>query len=160
MKYEDTEAVKDLHCAMERKVGRKLDLPDLMSEPVIASIVGETKDEITHAIFIEAQIECCSASANPLTAEDLKAAIEMLMPVAQGYNIQIARCFVPTSVINNSKTRWQLFMEWLRITFGMRVKPNRPMPIERTLDAVGFTKENETVKQFYMWLLPRDSEAQ
>lgn len=155
----DCVSVQKLHAEMENKVGRKLDLPDLMSEPVIACAVGEIGGKVTHAIFLEAQIECCSASPNPLPAEDLKAAMELLLPIAQGYKIQIARCFVPTVLIQKQRSRWDEFVIWMRVTLGLKVSPDRPMPIERTLDAVGFTKENESIQQFYMWLEPQKREG-
>lgn len=128
----DREAVAAIHAQMENRIGRKLDLPDLLEEPVIVAVVCETDGVITDAIFAEAEAEICAASSTILSPEKLQGAIDLMTPVLKGYRLQIARAFVPTHLLQKRKAR--------------------PAAIERLLNAIGFTKENESVTQFFKWL--------
>lgn len=128
----DKEAVETIHAQMENRVGRKLDLPDLFEEPVIVAVVLEIDGVVTDCIFAEAEAEVCATSSTVLSPEKLQGAIDLMMPVLKGYRLQIARAFVPTRLLTQRK--------------------NRPAAIERLLNAIGFTKENESVTQFFKWL--------
>lgn len=134
----DAEAVAQLHAQMEQRIGTKLDLPVLDERPIIATVVGETDGVVSHCIFLEAEVEVCSASPNVLTAKDAQGAVEMLMPVLDMYRIRIARAFIPSLMLE--------------------AKGKRKSPLARTMDKLGFTRENASVSQFFRWLATKEQE--
>lgn len=131
----DEAAVKALHAEMEAKIGRKLDLPDLDKQPVLVCQVGETNGVVTHGVFAEAEVEVCAIGINPLSAKEMKPAIKRLTEVAQGYNLHIARCYVPVQLLEPNKR-------------------GRKSAISRMLGKIGFTEETGELKQFFKWLVP------
>jgi len=125
-----------LHAALEQRVGRKFDCPDLMERPVLAAVVGRVGGKIEHVIFVEAEAEVQSGSPNVLTAADLAEPIAMLVPVLQSYKIRMTRAFVPTAMLKHGEH-------------------GRKAAIERTLNKIGFTKEKSSLlRQFYRWIPP------
>lgn len=129
----DADRVRALHSQMEQKIGRSLDLPDLMERPVISAAVGETNGIVTHCLFAEAEAELCAASPAVLSPKDMQGAIDILLPNLLYYKIRIARSFVPSEMMQQGKR-------------------GRKSAIARIMDRLGFTKENQTVAQFFKWL--------
>lgn len=128
----DSATVATLHAAMERRIGKKLQLPNLMERPIIAAIIGETDGAVTHCLYLEAEAEVCAASPEPLSAKQMAGAMELLMPTLQHYKIQIVRAYVPEVVLSG--------------------KRGRKGAVVRLLEAMGFTRENNSVAQFYRWI--------
>lgn len=136
----DEAAVVELHHAMERRLGRMMDLPDLSIEPIIAAVVYEAAGKIQHCMFIEAEIEAAILSEKPLSSKRAKHAIDnFLMPAAQKYSLRIVRAFVPANILLK--------------------KNGKEGAVPRLLRKLGFTRENESVVQFFRWLVPQDEEA-
>lgn len=136
----DKEAVENLHHAMEARIGRKMDLPDLSTEPIINAVVYEDGGAILHCMFIEAELEACILSEKALSAKRANEAItKFLLPAAQRYRLRIVRAFVPANLL---------------------LKENgKQGAVPRLLRKLGFTRENETVVQFFRWLVPQDEEV-
>lgn len=133
----DTAAVERLHHAMEARIGRKMDLPDLSTEPIINAVVYEEGGAILHCMFIEAEIEACILSEKPLSSKRAKQAIDkFLMPAAQRYSLRIVRAYVPANILLK--------------------KNGKEGAVPRLLRKLGFTRENETIAQFYRWLVPQE----
>lgn len=133
----DEVAARRLHADLEAMAGRKLDRPDLLGKPVLITVLGETDGVVTHGFYLEAEIEACAMGAAPLASRELAAVINLfLLPVAQQYGIRIARCFVPSALIE-----------------GPRLG-ERKRPLHRLLERMGFTLEQGKVSQFYRWLVP------
>jgi hypothetical protein len=121
---------------MEEKVGTKLDLPDLLSEPVLVALVGETDGVVTHGLFAEAEIEVCAIGSNPLPPSQMRDAEAYILSVCDRFKIRMVRAFVPTSLVPNENSR-------------------KPGALERILKNMGFTRESESlVTQFYRWVKP------
>lgn len=134
-KESDQEAVLALHAKMEERIGRKMDLPDLLSEPVICAVVREEHGVIAHCIFLEAEVEACAIGEKPLSPMDLKEAVaQYLLPIAKHYKLRIVRAFVPATLLIGRRN-------------------GRPGPIPRILKKIGFKQENDTLVQFYRWLV-------
>jgi len=131
---EDEAAVRTLQFAMEERVGRKMDLPDLDREPVVVTQVGLTDGVITHCLYAEAELELCAAGIAPLSAEQMEPAVKRMREVADLYKIRIVRCYVPEVMLTKSKR-------------------GRDSAIERMLKKLGFTRENESMRQFFRWLV-------
>lgn len=131
----DVEAVAALHRAMELRLGRKMDLPDLSREPIFAAVVREADGVVTHCLFLEAEAEACALGEEPLTARDAQQAVnEFLLPAANKYGLRIVRAFVPAKLLLGKK--------------------QRPGPVPRLLNKLGFTKEDYSMVQFFRWLVP------
>lgn len=126
----DAEAVVRLHLEQEARLGREFDLPNLLSEPVLAAVVGETDGVITHCVFLEAEVEACALANAPLPTHELDGALELLTPVVQKYNIGMVRAFVPRGLVK----------------VGQR---GRKAPITRILEHAGFTQDNDSLVQFF-----------
>lgn len=129
----DKAAVQECYANLLKKIGKDWTLPDLMEEPVIAAVVGEIDGKVVTAIFAEAEVEVQIASSEILAANEIQGAMDLLLPIVKGYRLNIARCFVPSEMLTPTKNK-------------------RPAAIERMLKKLGFTKENETVTQFFKWL--------
>lgn len=139
----DPEAVSRLHHAMEKRLGCQLDQPDLGKAPVIAAIVREAKDgEITHCLFLEAEVEACLLAETPAPLAEMKRAVdEMLLPILAGYKIRLARSFAPTAALASRRN-------------------GKSTPVERILRRLGFTKEDASIQQFFRWLVKPESGKQ
>lgn len=136
----DAEGVLALHRSMEKRLGRKMDLPDLSTEPIVNAVVFEENGVLLHCMFIEAEIEACILSEKPLSSKRANAAIEkFLLPAARSYKLRIVRAFVPNSVLLK--------------------KNGKEGAVPRLLRKLGFTRETEAVAQFYRWLVPQDEEG-
>lgn len=142
----DAAAVKVLHAKMEARLNHKLDLPEFAphgifidgtefktQRPVLGVIVGETNGEITHGIFAEAEVEICAIGCNPLPARAARGAEQLLLPTLKAYDLRIARCFIPSTMLTSGTN-------------------GRPSPMARTLKSLGFTEENDVMKQWFRWL--------
>lgn len=129
----DEQAVKTLHARLETKVGRKLDLPDLMKEPVLAALVGETNGVVTHGIFLEAEAEVCVIGDNVLSPKSAREAETYLLSVLERFKIRIVRAFVPTEMVEP--------------------KDKKKPALLRVLEGMGFRREESSlVSQFYRWV--------
>lgn len=132
----DEAALRELHAEMERRLGAKLDLPNLFEEPVVACIVGETNGIVTHGVFGEAEVEICAIGVNPLAPREALEAETYLLSLLDRFRIRMVRAFVPTP-------------------FLKRRKRGRKAPVERLLVAMGFRREQTRfVTQFYRWIRP------
>lgn len=128
----DYEAVCLLHMQMEKKIGRRLDLPNPGERPVLICVVGETSGEVTHAVLGEAEMEVCAIGPNPLPRNEIYPVMRRLTEVAQFYHIRLARSFVPKQML---------------------VAPNgRPAPIARILKHANFVHDKDALAQFYHWV--------
>lgn len=133
----DKEAVEKLHHQMEARVGRKMDLPDLDAQPVLIAQVGVVDGAVTYCVYAEAEIEVCAAGCAPLSAKQMAPAVKRLTEVAAGYNLRIARCFVPQSMLKPTK----------------RGKKVRQSPLARTLKKLGFRREKKSrMTDWFKWL--------
>lgn len=130
----DHAAVEELHREMEAKVGRKMDLPDLDSRPILIAMVGRTNGKITHCLFAEAEMEVCAAGTHPLAPEQIAPAVQRITEVGRFYGIRIVRCYVPAVMLESPR------------------KGRKPA-IERMLRRIGFTKEKKSMTQFFKWLV-------
>jgi len=123
----DLEAVCVLHLEMERRVGRTLPLPDLMEEPILATIVAERDGKIIYALFLEA--EMCAIGNEVVPYEDFIEGEAYLVNLCHRLRIRMARAFVPKTLLNAPE--------------------EKPSAIQRTLEAARFTRDNDSLAMFY-----------
>ena len=137
-----------LHNEMENKIGHKLDLPNLLAEPVMVALVGETEGKISHGLFVEAVGDLCAIGSSPLSARQIRTgpveiggrkfdtAEQALLGVMSGYRLRQVRSFVPSVALEK--------------------KDDRNSPIQRTLERMGMMEDDSSLKVFYRWL-PRSA---
>lgn len=140
----DIPALDAMHAEMERKVGRKMDRPDLLTEPVICTAVAEVNGVIVQGLFAEAEIEVCACSPHVLAVKEMLEGVALLEQAARKYKIRLVRCFVPENLVPAKSDR----REW-------EEKQYRPSAIERQLKTFGFTREKPGLQQFFRWLTRR-----
>lgn len=141
----DIPALDAMHAEMERKVGRKMDRPDLMTEPVICTAVAEVDGVVVQGLYAEAELEVCACSPHVLAKREMVEGVKLLEQVAAKYGIRLVRCFVPENLVPGpSDSR-----EW-------EEKEYRPSAIERQLTKFGFTREKPGLQQFFRWLARKD----
>lgn len=142
----DAEQVKRLHAEMEARIGRRFDLPDFAphkididgnqyetQRPILGVVVGETNGQVTHGLYGEAEVEMAAIGCSPLSARDARGAEALLLPTFMAYDLRIARAFLPSTMLTPGKN-------------------GRPSPMARTLKSMGFTQENDVMKQWFRWL--------
>lgn len=128
MEEKDVDSVKALHGEMEARLGRKLDLPNLLERPVVASLVKEVDGRIVSMVFMEAELELCTATSTALSREDVARVDELFLPVAQMYGIRMVRAFVPKELLQD----------------GPRFR--------RTMKAAKFTEDTDAMAPFFRWV--------
>lgn len=63
--YKDLDAVVALHLETEEAIGRKMQLPDLMSKPVLVAYVAEENGVVKGGFYCEAIVEVCFFGRDP-----------------------------------------------------------------------------------------------
>jgi hypothetical protein len=137
----DLPALKEMHAEMERKIGKKMDCPNLLTEPVVHTVVAEVDGVIVQGLFAEAELEVCACAPHVLGAKEMEEGVRMLEATAAKYKIRVVRCFVPQQLVPARSDR----REWTD-------KPFRRSAIERMLLKLGFTREKPGFQQFFRWL--------
>lgn len=133
---EDVPALDAMHAEMEKKIGHRLDRPDLFTEPVICAVVGEVNGVIVQGLYLEALAESCACGPSVLAVKEMLDGVAMLEAVARSYKIRLIRCFVPAQLAAPD-------------LFG------RPSAIERLLKKLHFVREGPGYQQFFRWLARR-----
>lgn len=123
----DLEAVCVLHLEMERRVGKKLPMPDLADEPILATVVGVKEGKIVYALFLE--VEMCAIGNEVIPVEEFVEAETYLVNLCHNLKIRMARAFVPKTLLNKVD--------------------EEPSAIQRTLEAAHFTRDNDSLAMFY-----------
>lgn len=137
-RVEDWPYVLALHIEQELKLGREMDLPNLMEEPVITALVKLVDGKITNVVFSEAEIEVCGLGNKPISKSDVEIVSKLMIRDAQRYDIRIARAFVPKQALKERRKPWAR-------------KAKKP-PIKRILDAAQMNEVGEEMVEFYRWI--------
>jgi hypothetical protein len=141
---EDQPALDDMHQRMQKKLGKRMDRPDLFTEPVLITVVGEVNGVIVQGFFLEAVGEACAMAPHVLAVKELQEGVDMLEACARSYQLRLIRSFVPAFMVPQKSDR----REW-------EEKPYRPSALERMLTKIGFTREKPGYQQFFRWLVRR-----
>lgn len=143
----DSEAVLELHAQLEERVGRKLPLPNLMSDPVLVALVGEIDGKVTHGVFLELEAEVCAIGPNAMAPSEMPEAVAYLESVLDRFKIRIVRAFVPRQMVatRNTAVRGRII--------------NKKPALKRLLEKLGFVQEDDSrISQFYRWIQPADGD--
>lgn len=141
---EDQPALNAMHQELERKIGFRMDQPDMFTEPVLIAVVGEVEGVIVQGLYLEATAESCVMAPHVLAAKEMADGVAMLEACARNYKIRLVRCFVPECLVPKKSDR----RDW-------EEKPYRPAALERLLLKLGFTREKQGYQQFFRWLVGR-----
>lgn len=131
----DREAIQAMQAEMERKLGRKMDWPDPLQEPVVGTVVGEINGVVVQGLFAEAELEVCACAPHALAASEMQEGVDMLAAIARQYKIRLVRCFVPHILL-------------------LKGTITRPSAMERMLRKIGFSREDQSqFAAFTRWML-------
>lgn len=133
---EDADAVRALHAAQEKRIGRKMDLPDLMEKPVLLALVRRTEGRVSHVIYLEAEVEVCALGETPVPESDWDKVSDVIQVFLVRRGIRIARAFVPEA--------------FLEVKRGAK---SRPSPLAKVLERVGLTRDKGPLVPFFRWLI-------
>ena len=99
----DREAVAELHRETEAAAGRRLDLPELGSHPVLVAEVGERGGWPVAAFYIESTPEFCMVGRDAaVTAAMIQRAPEVLSKLKQ-CGFRIVRLLVPKGIVETER---------------------------------------------------------
>lgn len=132
----DAEQVARHHAEQEQAIGRKMDLPDLYDRPILVALVREIDGKITNVVYVEAEAEVCGLGQGAIPAEEWESVTESLAELLSARGIRIVRAFVPEKFLSVTKN-------------GKR----KAGPVSRLLKRAGFTRESESMVQFFRWLI-------
>jgi hypothetical protein len=133
---EDMPALDALHILMQKRIGKKLDRPALMAEPVIGTVVAKVDGVIIQGLYAEAEIEVCACGPGVLSAKEMAEGAAMLEKIAHQFNIRIVRSFVPQELLAPKKN-------------------GKPSAIARVMKKLKMTREKPGYQQFFRWLVRR-----
>lgn len=96
--YEDKDVagVVECHLEQEKRLGKRMDLPDLLDKPVlVAHVVESSEGKIKGAAYVEAIAEVCLIGTDPaITAITAQHAVEMIEGLKRR-GLRICRLLVP-----------------------------------------------------------------
>jgi len=132
---EDADAVRAHHEEQERRIGRKMDLPDLNEKPVLLALVRRVGNEISHVIYLEAEAEVCALGRGTIPEDEWDKLAAALTSFLMRRKIRIARAFIPETM--------------LEVERGAK---RRTSPLGKALKRVGL-KRDRGMAMFFRWLI-------
>jgi len=95
---EDMPQIRELHRQTEKRIGMKMDLPEVGDQAILGYWVVERGGKVVKAFYEEQGIEHVEVGIDPLSAQEVWRFQQHVFDAAQGKGARYLHCFVPPAL--------------------------------------------------------------